>query len=109
VQLRFVGGVAGMFLFLLLPSRWQSAKRNFSRPQPWGTVMVASFFGAYLALILWLAGYKLIDASVASVLNETNVAFIILLAWLMLGEQINRRKLVGISLTLGGVVIMMLV
>jgi drug/metabolite transporter (DMT)-like permease len=51
----------------------------------------------------------LIDASVASVLNETNVAFIVLLAWLMLGEQINRRKLAGIALTLGGVIIMMLV
>jgi len=109
VQLRFVGGVAGMLVFVLVSSRWQTVKQNFSRPQSWGTVIVASFFGAYLALILWLAGYKLIDASVASVLNETNVAFIILLAWLMLGEQINRRKLAGISLTLGGVIIMMLV
>ena len=73
------------------------------------TISLASFFGAYLALILWLAGYKLIDASVASVLNETNVAFIVFLAWLMLGEQINRRKLAGLALTIGGVVIMMLV
>jgi drug/metabolite transporter (DMT)-like permease len=84
-------------------------KYNFSQPQPWGTVTFASFMGAYFALILWLAGYKLIDASVASVLNETNVAFIVLLAWLMLGEQINRRKLAGLSLTFGGVIIMMMV
>ena len=109
VELRFVGGVAGMFLFMLVRSRWQSVKQNFSQPQPWGTVMLASFLGAYLALILWLAGYKLIDASVASVLNETSVAIIVFLAWLMLGEKINRRKLVGLGLTLGGVIIMMLV
>ncbi len=109
VELRLVGGAVGMFAVMLVPARWQSVKRNFSRPQPWGTVMLASFLGAYFALILWLAGYKLIDASVASVLNETNVAFIVLLAWLMLGEQINRRKLAGIGLTLGGVIIMMLV
>ena len=63
---------------------------------------------AYLAWILWLAGYKLIDASVAAVLNETNGAFIILLAWLMLGEKISRRKLAGISLTLSGVLVMIL-
>ncbi|MFV1998562.1 MAG: EamA family transporter [Acidiferrobacterales bacterium] len=49
----------------------------------------------------------MIDASVASVLNETNGAFIVLLAWLMLGEKMSRRKLAGISLTLGGVVVMM--
>ena len=109
VQLRQVGGIAGMLTLLLVPARRKSVKNNFSKPQPWGTVMFASFMGAYFALILWLAGYKLIDASVASVLNETNVAFIVLLAWLMLGEQINRRKLAGLGLTLGGVTIMMLV
>ena len=62
-----------------------------------------------LCLILWLAGYKLLDASVASILNQTNVVFILLLAWLMLGEQITRRKLAGIVLTIGGVLIMVLV
>lgn len=107
--LRFVGGIAGMLAFLLIRERWQNAKRNFSQPQPWGTILLASFLGAYLALILWLAGYKLIDASVASILNETNVVFIVFLAWLMLGEHINRRKLIGMGLTVGGVIIMMLV
>jgi drug/metabolite transporter (DMT)-like permease len=102
-----LGGGGGMLIYILLSSQWQNVKRNFSQPQPWGTVMFASFLGAYFALILWLAGYKLIDASVASVLNETNVAFIVFLAWLMLGEKINRRKLIGLGLTLGGVIIMM--
>ncbi|MDX2417805.1 MAG: DMT family transporter [Xanthomonadales bacterium] len=107
VELRVVGGISGMLVYMLVSSQWQRVKRNFSRPQPWGTVMFASFLGAYFALILWLLGYKLIDASVASVLNETNVAFIVFLAWLMLGEKINRRKLAGLGLTLCGVIIMM--
>ena len=107
VELRVVGGLSGMLVYMLVSSQWQSVKRNFSRPQPWGTVIFASFLGAYFALILWLLGYKMIDASVASVLNETNVAFIVFLAWLMLGEKINRRKLAGLGLTLCGVIIMM--
>ena len=94
---------------LPLGGRWLTLRRNFSSPQPWGTISLASFLGAYLALILWLAGYKLIDASVASILNETNVVFIVLFAWLILGEWINRRKLIGMFLTMAGVVIMMLV
>jgi drug/metabolite transporter (DMT)-like permease len=109
VELRVVGGVGGMLVYMLVSRQWQSVKHNFSQPQPWGTVMFASFLGAYFALLLWLAGYKLIDASVASVLNETNVSFIVFLAWLMLGERINRRKLVGLGLTSAGVIIMMLV
>jgi drug/metabolite transporter (DMT)-like permease len=107
VELRVIGGFIGMLVYMLVTSQWQSVKRNFRRPQPWGTVVFASFLGAYFALILWLLGYKLIDASVASVLNETNVAFIVFLAWLMLGEKINRRKLAGLGLTLCGVIIMM--
>ncbi len=109
VELRFTGGVAGMFIFILIRKQWHSVKQKFRQPQAWGTIMLASFLGAYLALLLWMAGYKMVDASVASVLNATNVAFIVFLAWLMLGERINQRKLVGLGLTLGGVIIMMLV
>ncbi len=109
VELRIIGGMFGLLVYLALSRQWKNVKSNFSQPQPWGTITFASFLGAYFALILWLLGYKLIDASVASVLNETNVAFIVFLAWLMLGEQINRRKLAGLGLTLGGVIIMMTV
>ena len=109
MELRLTGGVAGMLVYMLVQGQWQSVIKNFQQPQPWGTVIAASFLASYLALILWLAGYKLIDASVASILNQTNVVFIILLAWLMLGERINRRKLAGIVLTVGGVLIMVLV
>lgn len=105
-ELRMLGGVGGLLLFMLLSGRWQRVVHNFRQPQPWGTIVLASFLAAYLALVLWLAGYKLIDASLASALNETSGAFIVLLAWLMLGEPLNRRKLAGISLTLTGVVFM---
>ncbi len=108
VELRLAGGVGAMLFLLLLPGRWQAARQNFRQAQPWGTVITASFLATYLSLIMWLAGYKLIDASVASVLNETNGAFIVLLAWLMLGEKMSRRKLAGISLTLTGVIFMMI-
>jgi drug/metabolite transporter (DMT)-like permease len=105
--LRFVGGVGGMLIFLLLKGDWRAVQQNFRKPQPWGTIVLASFLGAYLALLLWLGGYKLIDASIASVLNQTNVVFIVLFAWLMLGETVNQRKLLGMGLTVAGVIIMM--
>jgi drug/metabolite transporter (DMT)-like permease len=109
MEWRLVGGVVGMLAFMLVRGQWQSVKKNFQKPQPWPGIIGASFLAAYLCLILWLAGYKLIDASVASILNETNVVFILLLAWLMLGEKITRRKLAGIGLTVAGVLILVLV
>jgi drug/metabolite transporter (DMT)-like permease len=44
---------------------------------------------------------------VASVLNETASVFIVLLAWAFLGEPLNGRKLGGVALTFGGVVVML--
>ena len=109
IELRLAGGVTGLLAYMVAKGQWQNVKQNFRRPHPWATVVMASFLASYLSMILWLAGYKLIDASVASVLNETNVVFIVLLAWLMLGESVNARKIAGIGLTVGGVLIMVLV
>jgi drug/metabolite transporter (DMT)-like permease len=109
MELRLAGGVAGMLAYMLVKRQWQAVKQNFQKPQPWWGIIGASFMAAYLCLILWLAGYKLIDASVASILNETNVVFILILAWLFLGEKITARKLAGIGLTAAGVLIMVLV
>lgn len=107
VELRLLGGAVGMFVYLGIKRRWSGIIANIRQPQPWGEILLASFLAAYLSLILWLAGYKLIEASVASVLNQTNGTFIVFLAWLMLGEKISRRKFAGVVLTLGGVTAML--
>ena len=60
---------------------------HYRSPQPWMTVVLPSLLGSYVSMILWLAGYKLTDASIASVLNETAGAFIVLFAWLFLKEE----------------------
>jgi len=107
VELRLLGGVVGMFAYVRVKRSWQSVVNNIRQPQPWGVIVLASILAAYLSLLLWLAGYRLIEASVASVLNQTNGSFIVFLAWLMLGEKLSLRKIAGVGLTLGGVVIML--
>jgi drug/metabolite transporter (DMT)-like permease len=59
-------------------------------------------------MILWLAGYKYTLASIAAVLNETASVFILLLAALWLKEPLTRRSVLGVTLTLGGVALMLL-
>jgi len=109
VQLRLLGGLMGMVGYLLLRGNWRTVYRSFSRSLPWLPIVVGSFLGSYLSMILWLAGYKLIPASVASILNETANAWIVLLAWLILGETLGMRKVTGLMLTMMGVAIMLLV
>lgn len=75
---------------------------------PWGRLALAAFIGQFLAMILWLAGYKFTQASVAAILNETASVFILLLAAVWLKEPLTRRAVLGVALTLGGVSCMLL-
>lgn len=74
----------------------------------WRLLLLAAFVGQCLAMVLWLAGYKYTQASIAAVLNETASVFIVLLAWLWLREPLGRRGAAGVTLTLCGVALMLL-
>ena len=107
-EIRLAGGAGGMLIYMALRGRYEAVKQNFMKPLPWKLIIAGSFLGAYVSMMMWLAGYKLIPASEASVLNETANAWIVLLAWLMLGESIGYRKVAGIMLTSVGVIVMLL-
>lgn len=108
VGVRLAAGAIGMLLFVSLSRGWQRMWLHYRSPQPWATVIFASLMGSYVSMILWLAGYKLTQASIAAVLNETAAAFIVVFAWLMLDEALTRRKVVGVSLAFTGVSLIVL-
>jgi len=108
-EIRLAGGLVGMFAVVALRGKLSEVRRNYSRPLPWKTITLASFLAVYVSMMMWLAGYKLIPASEASILNESANAWIVLLAWLMLGESLDVRKMVGLALTSSGVAVMLLV
>jgi uncharacterized membrane protein len=109
VLIRLTGGLAGMMIYLTLRRRWASARAAFHQPQSWPYILAGSFLGSYVTMLFWLAGYRFIPASVASILNESANAWIVLFAWLILGEYIGGRKILGLALTLAGVATMLLV
>jgi len=109
VELRLLGGVGGMLIYIGLGRGWKSMKAHFRKPQPWVWIIAGGFLSSYLSMLFWLAGYKLIPASQASVLNESAAAWIVLFAWLFLKEPISVRKIAGLLLTFSGVVLMLLV
>ena len=108
-EIRLAGGIAGMLIYVVLRRRVAEVRRRFTQNLPWKTIALASFLAAYVSMMMWLAGYKLIPAAEASILNESANAWIVFLAWLMLGESIDRRKVIGLGLTSAGVAVMLLV
>lgn len=100
--LRMLGALVGMVVIAVL--RGETAQLTPAKAaMPWRKLILAAFVGQFLAMVLWLAGYKFTQASVAAVLNETASVFILLLAAFWLKEPLTRRALVGVGLTLSGV------
>ncbi len=94
-----------LWLWWLLPAHHRAPPW---RSLPWTLLIVAALLGQYVAMLLWLAGYKYTSASIASILNETASIFILLFAWIWLKEPLSRRKLAGVACTFGGVGVMLL-
>jgi drug/metabolite transporter (DMT)-like permease len=104
--LRMAGALAAMLAIAAYRGEMrQMAPRAAS--VPWRKLGLAAFVGQFLAMVLWLAGYKYTLASVAAVLNETASIFILLLAWAWLKEPLTRRAVLGVVLTFSGVCFML--
>lgn len=104
---RLVGALGGLLLIATLTGQLRRLSPQGARFD-WRLLLVAAFVGQFLAMVMWLAGYKYTQASIAAILNETSSIFILLLAWLLLREPLGRRGAIGVSLTLGGVLLMLL-
>ncbi|SMF29326.1 DMT family transporter [Pseudobacteriovorax antillogorgiicola] len=105
ITIRMVAGVLGS-----LPPMFLLKHKRAEILQLWGMqrkflVFIAFFLSAYVSISLWIAGYKYLQASVASVLNQTSTIFTVILAVVVLKEEFTTRKAVAAILATVGVVI----
>ncbi|HEX4895075.1 MAG TPA: DMT family transporter [Solimonas sp.] len=105
VTLRIVGGLGGMLAIALVRRQFGELRAAYARVRHWPAILVGGFIGTYLSMMLWLAGYKYTQASIAAVLNELAAVFILLLAALFLRERVGLRQWAGTLLALAGVVL----
>ena len=106
--LRLAGGLASLAVMTLVWPAWLPHWGVFRPTRAWRTAIPASVLGTYLSLLLWIAGFKYTDASIAGVLNQTTVVFSTVLAAVFLKERLGRRQVGALVLALGGVVLLTL-
>jgi len=106
--LRLTIGIVGMLAWLFLLRQHKRSWHRIKTIDQWPMVITASVTGSFIAMSLWLAGYKYTSASIAAILNETNFIFIVILAAIILKEPISKNKWIGSSLTIAGVVLVVL-
>ncbi|MBN1939610.1 MAG: DMT family transporter [Candidatus Aminicenantes bacterium] len=100
--IRMAGGAAaGTLLWGAHPRRREILRPL--RPGPeYKILLPASFLSAYLSVLIWMAGMKYTQASIASALNQLNTIFIFILAALILKEKITPLKLAAVILAFAG-------
>ena len=65
-------------------------------------LLAGAFFGTFLSVIFWLAGFKYTLAGRAAIYNQLSTIFIILLASIFLNEIMTKRKWIAVTLALIG-------
>ena len=104
-EVRLFGGVVILFIVLqFLPNR-KTIINSLFHLKSWKFTISGSFFGAYAAMILWLAGMKFTQTSTAAALNQTSNIFIFIFAALFLKEKITATRVAAIVLAVVGAIL----
>jgi drug/metabolite transporter (DMT)-like permease len=102
-EVRLLSGIVVLVLVLaVLPGRKKIVAPLIVNER-WPVLIVGSLTGAYVAMMVWLAGMKFAPASVASALNQTSTIFIFIFAGFILREPVTRKRVAGIILAFIGV------
>jgi len=103
VTLRIVGGTLGLLLFTAARGNMGEIRASYRTVRHWPAVIVGSVLGTYVSMLLWLAGYKYTQASIAAVLNEMAAVFMLALAAVFLHDRLKPLQLWGSVVALAGV------
>ncbi len=107
-EIRLLGGIIVLAVILgLIPDRVRVVN-SLIKTKSWTYSITGALIGAYLAMVVWLAGMKYTQASIASVLNQTSTIFVFIFAGIILKEPISLRRILGIVLAFIGSLLVIL-
>ena len=103
--IRFGVGLMSAIIFMLLKSGYSLVFITFQQGYRNIFLLGGSFFGTYLSVILWLAGYKYTLAGRAAIYNQLSTVIISIMAAYFLKDSLTIKKKIGILLSFAGAVI----
>ncbi len=105
ITIRMLAGVAGSFFVLAFYKERRLMAKTLLRSSNKVLVLSSFITSSYLAISLWIAGYKYLEATIAAILNQTSTIFTVILAVIVLHERLNQRKIWATILAMAGVII----
>ena len=68
----------------------------------WPPLIIGSVLATYLGIAMWVMGMSMTAASISSILNQTSTIFIMIFAWIFLGEPLTKRRILSIVIAMIG-------
>lgn len=108
MEIRMLAGITTGFSGLIVVGKLRTFAKLLTEPKfPHLCLWVGICIPAFFAMCLWIHGYRLLDATLAAILNQTSTFFILGLAYWFLGERINIAKALGSLIAFGGVALVL--
>lgn len=99
-----IGTISSSLALFYCPKPLQQLKTLWSCEQK-GVVYGSFVMSSYIALSLWVAGYKYLQAPIAAILNQTSTIFTVLFAVVLLRESLTFKKVASALLASIGVLL----
>lgn len=103
ITIRLFAGVLGSIASFMVLGTMGGRLRDLWEAPKKGQIFLASFLSTYISMMMWVGGFKYVEASIASVLNQTTTIFTVLFAVIFLKEKLTFRKMAGAILAFCGV------
>ncbi len=93
ITIRLLGGTLMSFATLIGSEERLRGFNHIIQAPKRNTIILASICGTYVSMVMWVAGFKYNEASIAAVFNQTTTFFTVILAAIFLEEPLTRRKI----------------
>ncbi len=97
--IRLVMAVLGLLIIAVVTDRKRLRIHFYDVP----FFLLFGFICITVCMVCWVYSVSLIDVGVATVLSDTSPVWTAVLAWPLLGERIDRTKIVALTLTGAGI------
>lgn len=105
IQLTFLRFLIGGLILLPMALHETRRKKNTFRKSDWTFFMLTGFICVVVSMIVFQLGIIYSPAAVAAVLFSCNSVFMVLFAYLLLGEHIHLHTVISIVITLFGMAV----